>query len=514
MSKVTAAPPTAAPAAGDSGALAKNVLGLPQVLFCIVTGAAPLAAMMFNVPVAVSGGGYAVPAAFILATIALTIFSTGYIEMSRRVTSVGGFYTFISRGLGQMMGMGSGLLIAFCYIIFAAAVTGTGSYFASTSIDAWTGISVPAWGYMILFLALMTGFAWFHIELTAKILGVALVSEVLALLIMSVGIIVSGGGPDGFSAAPLNPANIFNNDAALKVFGAAAAGVALFGAFWSWVGFEMAPNYAEESRDPRRIAKAATYGSVIGLGIFYVFISYMFVTGWGLRGSSQAVKDQFAGKFDSAFYPLSDKFVGGGLTTILEILIVTSSFACAMAFYNTGARYLFSLAREGVLPKALGRVHPTQRGPVNASMVVSAIAGLYMLAFVISDSSTLASLLKLGTWTPLLGVLGILAVQGICSIAIIRFFWTEGRDGFHWFKTLVAPILGFLSMVAACYLLIDNRAGLSGAGSALFIKLVPWTVLAVYVIGMAIALWMRANARERYSNIGRFTREEEVEVMA
>ena len=41
-----------------------------------------------------------------------------------------------------------------------------------------------------------------------------------------------------------------------------------------------------------------------------------------------------------------------------------------MAFYNTGARYLFALAREGVLPRALGRT--TQRhGPVVASMVVS-----------------------------------------------------------------------------------------------------------------------------------------------
>ena len=37
--------------------LASNALGLPQVLFCIVTGAAPIAAMLFNVPVSVSGGG-------------------------------------------------------------------------------------------------------------------------------------------------------------------------------------------------------------------------------------------------------------------------------------------------------------------------------------------------------------------------------------------------------------------------------------------------------------------------
>jgi len=512
MSQVTAAPTadtTSVP--GREHALANDVLGLPQVLFCIVTGAAPIAAMLFNVPVAVSGGGYAVPAAFILATIALTIFSVGYIEMARRVTAVGGFYTFITRGLGSVVGLGSGYLIAFCYVIFAAAVTGVGSYFASTTIDLWFHVSITAWVYEAFFLLLMTGFAWFHIELTAKILGVALVSEVIACLILALGVIVHGGGPDGFSASPLNPADIFNNSAAIKVFGAAAAGVALFGAFWSWVGFEMAPNYAEESRDPNKIAKQALYGSVIGLGIFYVLISYVFVSGWGLTGSSQAVKDQYAGKFASAFYPLTDKFVGHWMTTVFELLIVTSSFACAMAFYNTGSRYIFSLAREGLLPKSLGRVHPTQRGPVNASMLVTAIVAVYMLAFTLSDSSTLAALLKLGTWTPLMGVLGILAVQGVCSLAIIRYFRTEEPDGFHPIKTLLAPVIGFLAMAGACYLLIDNRAALSGAGDATYIKLVPWVILVVFLIGCATALWMRGSAPNRYRQIGRFVREEDVE---
>src|SRR5829696_461428 len=115
MSNVTAAPPAGTLVPDPEHALAKDALGLPQVLFCIVTGAAPLAALLFNVPVAVSGGGYAVPAAFIVATVALTIFSVGYIEMARRVTAVGGFYTFITRGLGSVMGMGAGYLIAFCY---------------------------------------------------------------------------------------------------------------------------------------------------------------------------------------------------------------------------------------------------------------------------------------------------------------------------------------------------------------------------------------------------------------
>src|SRR3978361_956639 len=90
------------------GRLQDGALGLPSVLFCILTGAAPLAAMLFNVPVATLGGGYASPAAFIVATVALTIFSAGYIAMCRRVTSAGGFYTFVTRGLGRVLGLGSG----------------------------------------------------------------------------------------------------------------------------------------------------------------------------------------------------------------------------------------------------------------------------------------------------------------------------------------------------------------------------------------------------------------------
>ena len=41
MSQVTEAPSPAA-AATEEHSLAKNALGLPQVLFCIVTGAAPI----------------------------------------------------------------------------------------------------------------------------------------------------------------------------------------------------------------------------------------------------------------------------------------------------------------------------------------------------------------------------------------------------------------------------------------------------------------------------------------
>jgi amino acid transporter len=497
---------TTAPATAESGRLAPGALGLTSVLFCIVTGAAPLAAMMFNVPVTVLGGGSGAPAAFLIATVVLTIFSVGYIEMSRRVTAAGGFYTFITKGLGPVMGLGSGMLIAVCYVLFSAAVMGTFGYFASTSFNEWFSVDVPAYVYTAFCLAIVTAFGFFHIELTAKVLGAALICEVVALVVLAVGVLADGGA-NGLSLAPINPAEVFSNDQAAKTFGAAAAGVALFGAFWSWVGFEMAPNYAEESREPRKIAKAATYGSVIGLGLFYVFISWIFVMGWGIDGVAPAVNDQFAGKFASAFYPLSDKYVGGGLTTALQIFIITSSFACAMAFYNTAARYLYSLSREKQLPAALARTSE-RHSPTVASLVVTAICFVYLLGFTLYDSSTEASLLKIGTWTPLLGVLGILVVQAIASFAIVRYFLTQAKDGFHWWKTLVAPVVGGIAQVGACYLLIDNRDALSGAGDVFFIKYLPWFVVVGFGAGVAMALYLKAKGSDRFALIGSFAEDD------
>jgi hypothetical protein len=104
-----------------------------------------------------------------------------------------------------------------------------------------------------------------------------------------------------------------------------------------------------------------------------------------------------------------------------------------------------------------------------------------------------------------MGVLGILLVQALASAAIVRYFLTTARDDFHWFRTLVAPIVGGASMLVASYLLITNRTALSGAGGALFIKAIPWAVLATFLIGCAVGLYYRSADNGRFLGIGRLT---------
>jgi amino acid transporter len=490
-----------------STVLKRDALGLPALFFCIATAAAPMTALLFNVSVIVSGAGWAAPAAFLVATVMLMVFSVGYIEMSRRVTTAGGFYSFVSHGFGQTLGLGTATVVTASYSILAASIIGVFGYFANTTINSWLHINIPVWALMFGVIVVDLLFAWFDIKITARILGVFFIAEVLGALVLALAILLAGGD-HGLTAAPLNPLKLLHNHAAIAVFGAAAPGVALFGAFWSWVGFEMAPNYGEETRQPRKIFGAATFGTLIVLGIVYVLVTYAFVVGWGTNHVAQGVKAQFGGQTISAFYPLTTRYVGVSLTDAFKVLIITSSFACQLAFFNTSARYLFALGRERLLPSALGRTHPKHKTPHVAAAVLALAIALYILAFVLSDSSTVAALTKLATWSPLLGVLGILGVQALVSFAIVRYFWTVDRANFHPWRTLVAPLLGGGLMVFSAFLLLKNRDALAGASGVTFIEVIPWVMLAIFLLGIGAALWFRVRDAARYEAVGRFVHEE------
>ena len=205
------------------------------------------------------------------------------------------------------------------------------------------------------------------------------------------------------------------------------------------------------------------------------------------------MKSQYAGEIASAFYPLTDRYVGVVATVLMEILIVTGSFACTMSFYNTGARYLFALGREGVLPGALAHTS-TRRSPATASMTVTVIVALYCLAFVIYDPSTEGALLKLGTWSPLLGVLGHPRGAGagldrdhplLPAPPRVRSSTGGPRS---WPRCSASPRW---RRPACCS--SSTATTWPARPTPLYIKILPWVVLAVFVAGMAVA-WSCAAA--------------------
>jgi len=131
---------------------------------------------------------------------------------------------------------------------------------------------------------------------------------------------------------------------------------------------------------------------------------------------------------------------------------------------------------------------------------------LWVLGFYIYDSSTLGALLKLGTYGPVLFVFGILGVQALCSFAIIWYFLSKARDGFHWWKTGLAPLLGGVAQIPVMYLVVHNSSTLGGS---VWMMDHIWQLIAlVFLSGMGIALIYRATDKQRYQSIGRYLHEE------
>ena len=181
----TPAPDTSptAPTHQDVQRLRGGAVGLFGVLFMAVATAAPITAMVGNVPIAIGfGNGAYAPAGYAVATIVLTLFAFGYSSMAKHITATGAFYGFISHGLGRIIGMGAGALTTLAYVVFEASLVGIFSFFAHSFFANHLGMDVPWIVFALLMLAVNGALTYFDVDLTAKVLGVLLLAEVGMLL--------------------------------------------------------------------------------------------------------------------------------------------------------------------------------------------------------------------------------------------------------------------------------------------------------------------------------------------
>jgi amino acid transporter len=483
--------------------LKPNAIGLMGVIFVAVTGAAPISAMLFNVPFAVGfGTGLGTPAAFGFATVILTIFSVSYVAMARHIRAAGGFYSFISHGLGREMGLIAGITGALAYCLFEVSLLGGFAYFANGNFIDWFDWDIP-WPLFAFGAALLISIlCYFDVELSVRVLGVALIGELIILAIFDILVIGQGGGSSGLAWGSLNPIKAFDSATGLGADGkavAGAAGVGLFLAFWSWVGFEAAPNYAEESRNPVRNVPRATLISVIGLGILYVITSFAFVSAFPSDRLIASAQDP-----SGPFFAAMRSFGTHGLGTIMQVLILTGSFACAMAFHNIAMRYFYAMGREGVLPRQLGKTHPTHRSPYVASITQTVIAIALVAIWGIAsgfDKAFDTAYVRVYTMMAVQGVVWILAIQAVCALAIIVYFQRHKHLNSNPIVTIVCPVIAIAGQVYAIVLLFDNIDILAGTIS--YADQIKWIAIAGVVVAAAYAFYIKYTNREKYDLIGR-----------
>ena len=187
------------------------------------------------------------------------------------------------------------------------------------------------------------------------------------------------------------------------------------------------------------------------------------------------------------------------LESVLSWLIITGSFACGMAFHNTTARYLYSLGRERVLPHQLGRTHEKHKSPHIASTTQSVIAALIVLAFAVfatrrpgSDSATSVGYIQLYGLMAFMGVVLILFIQALVSVAIWNYFRTHHPAEHRMWTHTLAPLISVIGQLAVLFVAID-KIDFLGAGYTYAWYLVAIDVL-VFVGGIAYAMYLKSAA--------------------
>jgi amino acid transporter len=512
----------AVPRAENVNKLKVGAVGLFGVLFMATANAAPITAMTGNVPIAVGyGNGIYAPGGFFFATIVLTLFTVGFVAMARYITTAGAFYGFISHGLGQIWGMASGWLAAMAYIVFEGSLIGIFAYFANFTLNNYFGWNINWLPLAIIGIAVVAIFGYYDINIAAALLGFFLVCEVILLALLSFSVLFKGGGPDGLMTSSVNPANAFKSLPAgggygIQVGGAAlaagSAAIGVFFAFWSWVGFETTAVYGEESRNPRSIVPKATLIAVVGLGVFYTFVSWMVIAG---NGAKQAITLSAGANAIDMFTNLAAQNLGGQwVVKVYLFLIVSGSFACALAFHNAASRYIYAIGREiPAAAKTLGATHPKHHSPHIASIVQTTITLILTLGFFFlspnGHDTYSGGYIYLYGLLALLGTMSILAVQAICSLAVIWYFWVKKVQKGGVVGTLICPLLGMFGMLYVIWLLFTNLSFAGGGGStSLFFKLMPYIAALTFVGGLAFALWLRSARPQVYAEIGRTVLEE------
>ncbi|WP_082497239.1 APC family permease [Microbacterium sp. Leaf288] len=447
--------------------LKRGSLGVPAIVFFVVATAAPLAAVLGAGPVVFIFSGVGGPAMYVIAATVLLLFGVGFAAMSRYATSAGGFAAFASKGLGRYAGY---LMAGVAVLAYAGMLIGLFGQFAVFAADLFStlfGWSIPWQVIAFAGVVLIGAFGYLDIQLSASVLGVLMILEVLILVIFDV-VVIATGGAGGINFDAFRAENVFTP----------GMGVGLLFAFACFVGFEATVIYGEEAKRPKVTIPRATYASILVIGVIYT------VTMWalGLAYGSADVQEAATADPVEFVFAANTQFVGAWSTLIMRILVVTSLIAVLLAFHNTLSRYLFSLGRARFLSERLGHTHRRYHSPSVASVVLSIITALVLLAFVIANADPFTTIYL---WLVGVGTLGVLVLQAAGAAAVIGYFVRNRRSRTNAWTNFIAPGLGGLGLLAAIVLAVINFPLLTGVteGPA---TLLPWLLVLAAIAGLII----------------------------
>lgn len=487
---MTSIPVDAVPAAPARERSLSGSLGVGAIVLMVVAAASPLTVIGGAAPLGVLlGNGIGYPAMYVVAGVVLLLFTIGLSAMSRAVPRPGAFFTYIGHGLGRSTGVAGAWLALLTYTTIQLCVYGYIGAILAVTLEGLGLPAIPWWAYTLAVIALVGVLGYVHIDLSAKVLGVLLIGEVLIVLAL-VAAVLATGGAEGLSAEPFLPDNVLSG----------APGIGLMMAIAAFIGFESTAIYRSEAKDPDVTVPRATYVAVIGVTLFYTISAWALVMAWG---PTQAI-DTVAADYANVVIITMGQYLGPIGYVITNVLLITSMFACVLSFHNVLTRYQHSMADGGLLPIELTWVHQKQKSPYRSSLLQTLTAAVLVG---ICAALGLDPVLQVFTWFSGVATLAIVVMMAVTAVAVVVYFARRRTAGRAW-ATRIAPALGFVGLVVcaaavAAYFPVlvgdvdATGAPAFGAISAVLIGSIPVFAL----IGYGQALYLKRFRGEKYSKV-------------
>ncbi|MHB8361208.1 MAG: APC family permease [Thermoplasmataceae archaeon] len=281
--------------------------------------------------------GASIPLTFILAILGVSSAMYMNYEFSKRISHAGGYYSYISAGLGGRLG-GFGALLYYTNVLGALVGFST-LFFAGVAQPLIPQLASNPYGWLPLAaipLVLIFTLLYFGLKPSLYYTLIGGILEVTILIAFSLFIILSPSTHNSFVPFTLN-----GNSMGSLGFGT------LF-AILGFVGLGSIITISEELHTPKKIVpKAIVYGLIIG-AVAYVISSYAMVVGWGIGNMGT-----FSGSTNPGFTIMYNYL--GPIGLAIFILITLNSFISnGIAEGNAFSRIGFGMARDNLIfPKSM-----------------------------------------------------------------------------------------------------------------------------------------------------------------
>lgn len=432
--------------------------------------------------------GPAVALSFVIAALSCLLVCLCYAELASVLPASGASYSYayavlgegFAWGLGWMLMLefglaGSALAVGFSgYLIsllgdFSLAVPHNVSTPFLLAVAGPEGISFTKSGGINLVAA-----AALLVAMLVVIRGVAHSAAINALLVVvKVGVllgfvIVGAQHIDSANLTPFIPAN--EGGFRFGVEGVFRAASILF---FSYLGFEAVAAAAAEARKPQRDVPIGIVGALIASTLLYVGVAITLTGVIPFRALD--VPDPIAVAVSVLGMPLFAIVIKVGALAGLGSVLLVNTYA--------QSRICHAIARDGLLPSALARLHMRYRTPVAATISVATISAV---AAAMLPISLLADLVSLGTLCVFMTVaIAVIALRNSHPQLPRPFRVPFGGIRLRGFWVGTVPVLALLSCLLMGAPVVTDIALKAAAG-----EWVPAAILGFYIVaGVALYLF-------------------------